>query len=275
MWSFFKRLFTLALVVLTLWLVALAVIGELGGNWVARRVQDKLSKGLGAEVRIGGIDLGLVRGRFSVAELHLSRKDIGAMRIEIQKATADTAPLGFALLERDRAYKLTVDGLLIELSSWAVLAPPPGSPLAFHVEEFDFSNVTLLLAPTLLLPGAGSVTLTIDRAKGGATTIRSAVSWLFAVEELDARVALPGGATAIVRYRGSKLPAKGAQSGEGERKGTLTLGSSLLDKEITIPLTLPSVVDGDELKALRQLGTRITSEVTKSKAVQLIRKLWP
>lgn len=270
MWGFFKRLFTLVFVLLTLWLVALAVLGEVGGNWVSQRVQERLSKGLGAEVRIGGIDLALVRGRFTVAQMYLSRKDLGAMRIEIEKAYADTAPLGFALLERDRAYKLTIDGLLIELSSWAVLAPPPGSPLAFHVEEFDFSDVTLLLAPTLLLPGAGSVTLTIDRAKGGATTIRSAVSWLFAVEELDARVGLPGGATATVRYRGGKLLEQG-----GERKGTLTLGSSLLDKELTIPLTLPSVVDGDELTALRQLGTRIAGEVTKSKAVQLIRKIWP
>jgi hypothetical protein len=270
MLRFLWRLFLFCVVLLSLWLVTLAIVGEVGSNWVSRRVQEKLSQGLGAEVKIGGVDIGLVRGRFEVAQMFLSRKDIGAMRIEIEKAYADTAPLGFALFERDRAYKLTIDGLVIELSSWAVLAPPPGSPLAFHVEEFDFSRVELLLAPTLLLPGAGSVELKIDRAKGGATTLRSAVSWLFSIEELDARVGLPGGATATVKYRGSKLLEKG-----GERKGTLTLGSSLLDKEVTIPLTLPSVVDGDELSALRQLGARITKEVTKNKAVQMLKKLWP
>lgn len=270
MLRFIWRLFLFFIVLLTLWLLTLAIVGEVGGNWVSRRMQEKLSAGLGAEVKIGGVDIGLVRGRFEVAQMQLSRKDIGAMRIEIQKAYADTAPLGFALIERDRAYKLTIDGLLIELSSWAVLAPPPGSPLAFHVEEFDFSRVELLLAPTLLLPGAGSVELKIERAKGGPTTLRSAVSWLFSVDELDARVELLAGATATIKYRGNKQLEQG-----GERKGTLTIGSSLLDKELTIPLTLPTVVDGDELTALRQLGARVTKEVTKSKAAQMIKKLWP
>jgi hypothetical protein len=265
MFKLLRRLLLLAFVLGTLWLIVLAVVGELGSRWVAVRMQEKLSQGLGAKVKIGGVDIGLVRGQFELAQLDLQRRDLGAMHIVIQEAVLDTAPLGLAILHRDRADALTIRGLTIELSSWAVLAPPPGNPLAFHVGKFDFSNVTLLLAPTLLLPGAGSVTLTIDRAKGGATTLRSAVSWLFSVDELDARVALPGGATATIRYRASK---------PGAREGQLIVGSSLLARELTIPLTMPSIVDGDELTALRQLGTRLTREVAKNKAMQLLQKVW-
>jgi hypothetical protein len=269
MFKLLRRLLLLAFVLATLWLLLLAVVGELGGRWVAVRMQEKLSQGLGAEVKIGGVDLGLVRGQFELAQLDLRRRDVGSMHIVIQEAMLDTAPLGQALFHRDRADKLTIRGLTIELSSWAVLAPPPGNPLAFHVGSFDFSSVTLLLAPTLLLPGAGSVTLTIDRAKGGATTLRSAVSWLFSVDELDARVGLPGGATATLRYRSTRASGK-----PGAREGKLVVGSSLLAKELTIPLTMPAIVDGDELTALRQLGTRITREVTKNKALQLFDKIW-
>lgn len=265
-----RRLFLLVLVLATLYLLALAVAGELAGRWAAERMQDKLSRGLGAKVRVGGVDVGLVLGHFELAQLELQRKELGAMRIVIQEAQLETAPLGLSLLQRDRAEELRIRGLTIELSSWAVLAPPPGNPLAFHVERFDFSNVTLLLAPTLLLPGAGSVTLQIDRARGGATTLRSAVSWLFSVDELTARVSVPGGMTANIKYRGA-APA----GGRGPRTGEVVLSSSLLDKEVTIPLTLPEIVDGDELAALRQLGMRITREVSKRKAMQVLEKIWP
>lgn len=265
MFKLLRRLFVFAACLATLWLILLAVAGELGGNWVALRLRDKLAKGLGAEVKVGGVDIGLVRGQFEIAQLDVSRRDLGAMHLVVQKAVLDTAPAGLALLDPDRADALTVNGLTIEMSSWAVLAPPPGNPLEFHVGRFDFSNVTLLLAPTLLLPGAGSATLSIDRAKGGATTIRSAVSWLFSVDELDMRVGLPGGATATVKYRSSR---------PGAKDGKLVVGSSLLAKELTIPLTMPSVTDGDELTALRQLGARVTREVTKNKAVQLLEKIW-
>jgi len=273
MFKLLRRLILLAFVLATLWLILLAVAGELGGRWVAVRMQEKLAQGLGAEVKIGGVDIGLVRGQFELAQLDLRRRDVGAMHIVIQEAVLDTAPLGLAVLHRDRADKLTIRGLTIELSSWAVLAPPPGNPLAFHVGSFDFSNVKLLLAPTLLLPGAGSITLEIDRAKGGPTTLRSAVSWLFSIDELDARVGLPGGATATIRYRATTAPGTGSGK-SGPRQGTLVVGSSLLARELTIPLTLPSIVDGDELTALRQLGTRITREVTKNKAMQLLQKVW-
>jgi hypothetical protein len=268
MFKLLRRLIVLAFVLATLWLISLAVLGELGSRWVAVRMQEKLSKSLGAQVQIGGVDLGLVRGQFELAQLDLRRREVGAMHIVIQEAVLDTAPLGLAVLHRDRADKLTIRGLTIELSSWAVLAPPPGNPLAFHVGSFDFSSVKLLLAPTLLLPGAGSITLDIDRAKGGATTLRSAVSWLFSVDELDARLGLPGGATATIRYRASRTGAAGA------REGKLVIGSSLLARELTIPLTMPTIVNGDELTALRQLGTRITREVTKNKALQLLQKIW-
>lgn len=266
---FLRRLLILALVLVTLYLLLLAVVGELAGSWAAERMQDRLAKGLGAEVKVGGVDVGLVRGQLEVAQLDLKRKDVGAMHIVVQKAELDVAPLGGFLFARDRAEELRVRGLTIELSTWAVLAPPPGNPLAFHVDRFDFSNVTLLIAPTLLLPGAGSVTLQIDRAKGGATTLRSAVSWLFSVDELEARVSLPGGMAANIKYT-----AAARQSATGPRTGTVVVSSSLFDKDLTIPLTLPEVVDGDELGALRQLGTRISKEIGKRKAVGFLEKLW-
>lgn len=266
---FLRRLFLLAFVLVTLYLLLLAVVGELAGRWAGERVQDRLARGLGAEVKLGGVDVGLVRGQLEVAQLDLKRSDVGAMHIVVQKAELDVAPLGGFLFSRDRAEELRVRGLSIELSTWAVLAPPPGNPLAFHVDRFDFSNVTLLVAPTLLLPGAGSVTLQIDRARGGATTLRSAVSWLFSVDELAARVTLPGGVVANVKYTGAARA-----GGRGPRSGTVVVSSSLFDKELTIPLTLPEVSAGDELAALRQLGTRISKEVGKRKASELLQKLW-
>ena len=57
MFKLLRRLILLAFVLGTLWLILLAVAGELGGRWVAVRMQEKLAQGLGAEVKIGGVDI--------------------------------------------------------------------------------------------------------------------------------------------------------------------------------------------------------------------------
>jgi hypothetical protein len=257
-----------AVVLVLAWVVLLAVAGEIAGRRVAVRLQSALRTALGAEVRLGGVDLGLVRGRFELAELEITRRELGAMRLAIHQAHLDTAPLGWALLERDRATALSLRGVTAELSSWAVLSPPPGRALQFQVDRYEFRDVTLVLAPTLLAPSLGAITVIVERADGGATTLRSAASWLLSLRHLDARVHLPGGASATLRYRGA---------GPG-RAGTLTIASSLMRNESSIPLSLPAIpeqVDGvaGEQAALRDLGRQIGREISKNKAAQLFDRL--
>ena len=261
-----RRLLSLAVVLFALWIVLLAVGGELGGRALAPRLREQLATALGAQVRLGGIDLALVRGRFVLAELEIERRDLGSMRLAVGQAVLETAPLGLALLERDRADLLVLRDVKVELSSWAVLAPPPGRERQFDLQRFELRDLTVVLAPTLLLPKAGAVTLVVERATGGATSLRSAASWLLALESLDAKASFPGGSSVKVSYRG--------KAGGG---GKLILASSLLGGELSIPITLPSAGSirqaADETAALGKLVAQVAREIAKRKAGQALERL--
>ncbi|MEZ4360806.1 MAG: hypothetical protein R3B48_11535 [Kofleriaceae bacterium] len=263
----FRRLLVLGVVLALLWIGGLAVLGELGGRWAATRLRSTLATALDADVRVGGVDLALVRGRATLVELHLDRRSLGALRVDVRRAELQVPPLGLALWRRDRAEHLAVAGAELELSSWAVLAPAPAGLLEFPVDSFELKDVKVALAPSLLVPGLGGAKLIIDRARGGATTFRSPVSWLLSIDELDAHVDLPAGATALLRYRATP------EARPDELRGVLTLRSSLLRRELAISLALPKVIDGDELAALRELGAVVVREISKHKVSELLRLL--
>lgn len=261
-----RRLFTTALVLGVLWIVLLAVVGELGGRWLALRIRTQVADALGAQVRLGGVDLGLVRGRFELAELEIERKDLGSMRLLVHEAVLEAAPLGMAMLHRDRADSLRLRGVRVELSSWAVLAPPPGRERSFALGRVELIDCKVTLAPTLLLPKVGAVTLEIQRAVSGATNLRSAASWFLSLQQLDATASFPGGTQVKVAFR--------AAPGGG---GKLVLTSSLLGGELSIPVTLPSAASireaADETAALRALVGQVAREIGKRKAVQALERL--
>jgi hypothetical protein len=261
------RLLVLALVLAALWLAGLALLGELGARRAALRVQATLAAALGAKVRLGGVDLGLVRGRLELAELELERASPGALRVALHHARLEVAPLGLALWRRDRAEALVVDRAELAISAWGMLAPPPAGALRLSLERFDLRAITLRLAPSLLAPDLGAATLTIKRATGGAVVLRSAASWLLALDELDAELALPGGVTAHLGYRGAPV------GRDGVRRGTLSVRSTRLRAPLALPLTLPAVVDGDELAAMRQLGAQLLRAAATRKASALLRWL--
>lgn len=261
-----RRLLSWLLALGALWLILLLVVGEFGSRWLERRARTQLGQTYGAEVRLGGIDLDLVRGRFRLVRLEVKRTKLGSLRLEVDEAEIRSAPLGLAALRRDHVDSLSLRGVELELSSWAVLAPPPGRELSLRVDRFSLREVDVRLAPTLLLPGAGAVTLRIDEASGGAVDLRSAASWILALRSLDAKAELPGGAQVKVSFRAA------ADGG-----GSLTLGSPLLGGDLTIPLTLParSAIQRaeDETKALAELVAQVAREITKRKAVQTLERL--
>lgn len=261
-----RRLLSWLLVLGALWVVILLVVGELGSRWLERRARTQLGQTYGAEVRLGGIDLGLVRGRFRLAQLEVTRTKLGSLRLEVDEAVIDSAPLGLAVLRRDHLDSLALRGVELELSSWAVLAPPPGRELELRIDRYSLRDVEVRLAPTLLLPGAGAVILHIEQASGGVVDLRSAASWILALRSLEAAADLPGGARVSVRFRAA------ADGG-----GTLTLGSPLLGGELAIPVTLPARASirraADETEALAKLVAQVAKEITKRKAKQVLDSL--
>jgi hypothetical protein len=259
-----RRLLTLALVLVLIWVVALAIAGELGSRWLALRAQTTMASALGARVRLGGVDVGLVRGHFELAELDLERKALGAMRLQVHHAELESAPLGLALLDLSHAERLRVRGVRLELSSWAALAPPPDQRRQLRVDAVELSDVAIVLAPTLLLPNLGAVTVTIDTASAGAVELRSAVSWLLQLHQLKAHASWPGGGAATVAFR-SKADK------DGTRTGTLTISTTLLRGDLSLPVTLPSpatIRAEGEVAALRRLGGELARQVALRKARQ-------
>lgn len=260
-----RRLFTWVVFLIALWLALLAVAGEVGGRWVAKHMRTEMGDTWGATVRVGGVDLGPVRGQAEIVELGVERSGLGAMRLTVHQAVLEAAPLGLALLHRDRADLLRLRGVRAELSSWAVLAPPPGRELAFRLRRVEVEDLELLLAPTLLFPQAGAVTLRVDRAVTGPVTLRSAASWVLALRNLDAKAAFPGGEVEV-----------SLRVGRGGR-GTLTLRSALVGGELAVPLELPapgSLSDARaELAALGKVATQVARELGGRKARQALERM--
>jgi len=199
--------------VIALWLVALVVMGVALGGRQQRVIAEKLGESLHGDVTIDDVDLALVRGRLSLDHLVAKRDDdVGHLAIEVASVRCELPPLGLALVDGE-CRELAIGGAKLEASSAALfkLAKPKQKPV--HVRRAVIDDMTLVFSPTALLPSLGAVTIAIEHAEAGATTFRTPLSFLFALDDLRARIDLPAHISLRVGYHGGMFEVSGALFG--------------------------------------------------------------
>lgn len=233
------------------YLLALLVLGKVAGGVVADQIQERLSRSLDAEVRVGGAQVGLIGGTVTVSDLRIERTRIDHFGVEIRTLDVDIAPMGWAVIDRSlhevkvRGARLTVTG------AGALQLPPRPKAPPVTVGALEIEDAVLDLQATGYWPGLARIVITIEKARTGPTTFRTALSWIFTLEELVARVDLPAGMTVRLGFREGRLSASGGFFGE---------------TPVTIDFKLPRLDGRDEVAQLVAIGKELGKQLAIERA---------
>jgi hypothetical protein len=247
------------------WLAALVVLSMTLGGRQERQTRERIAESLRATVTIGDSDLALVRGRLTLERLAIRRDDVvGHLAIDVASVRCELAPLGFALVDHG-CRELVIEQPRLEVSTAALfkLKTPKRTPI--KTDRVVIDNAVLVFLPSAIVPSLGRIEISIDHAVAGPTVMRTPLSWLFALEELRARFALPAGITLQLDYR----------------LGMLTVAGSLLGSApVTLPVQLPVAETArdahEEVQLLVNLGKDIAERVVAKRAEDWLRsKLTP
>lgn len=242
------------------YLLVLGGLGWVAGGMVARDVRARLAASLDAEAEVGGASVSLVRGAASIRDLEVRREHDGHLTLALDALELDLAPLGAVLWDREPR-SVVVTGGRLEVSGLGVLRlPPRPKHPPIRVGALALDDCALVLMATGLWPGLARVELIIERARSGATVLRTALSWLFTLEELVARVELPAGVTVRLVYRSGVLSAAGGPFGA---------------MPVIIPFAIPPVDDSDEVAQLAALGKELGKELVLAEARRWLAPLAP
>jgi hypothetical protein len=249
-------------VVVVGWLGFLVVLDETKARGYGDDVALRVGEPLGATGTMGSTDLALVRGRIALDGLALARDDAGGrLSLGVDELRCDVAPLGYALVD-GTCDDLAVVGLHLDASTAAVFHVQHPKHPPVHARHVVIENAVLAFDPDALAPGLGRIEVRVDHADAGDTRFRTPLSWLFALHELDARLALPAGVEVHVRYDGSRLAADGS-----------LLGSDPIEVDVTLP-PAGTLEDGKaEMRALVQVGSDVATRLVEQRALGLLRKL--
>lgn len=229
-----------------LWLLALVLIGWLGDGCARRRAEARIAGSLNAEVSIGSLDLGLVRGDAAVRDLRIERERLGLFRLGIDELDVDFDPLGLVLVQDDVG-AIRARGVDLEITGLAALAMEgerKKEPVTF--QRLELEDVRVTLAATRLIPGL-DVALVIEHAVAGPTTLRTGMSWVFSLESLVARLDLPAGLTVRLRYRDGAIELSGGLFGA---------------TPVRFPVVIPVLEPARELEQLGALAGQIAGELS-------------
>jgi len=233
-----RRIGTGLAVAAVAWIAALALFGWLGDGCARDRAERRLAASMRANVSIGAVDVGLVTGELAIRGVRLERVERGVLRLAIEQVDVDLPPLGLALVQ-DELGAVVVRGVEVELSALGVLdlRGAGGAPVSF--DRLELRDAHVALEGTSIVPGLARLELTIERAVAGRTTMRTPLSWLFALRELTARLALPIGLTARVTYADGVLRIAGGLFGE---------------TPIVVPFAIPVLEPAREVEQLGEIG---------------------
>ncbi len=255
-----RRVALVTVGVVAAWLVVLVVLGVVLADRQAESTAAKLGESLQATATYGTSDLALVRGHLDIDRLAVRRDDgIGRLSIDVGEISCDLPPLGLALVDSE-CRELRVTGTRLEASTAALfkIRNPKRKPVRARRVVID--DATLAFAPSAFAPNIGRVTVAIEHAEAGATRFRTPLSWIFALEQLRARLELPGDVTLRVTYDAGVLSVAGALFGAAP---------------VEVPLQLPSA-DGahdahEEVELLVATGKDIAARLVAHRAEDWLR----
>jgi hypothetical protein len=240
---------------LVAWITLLALVGLFGDGCVRDRAQERLANSMRATVVIGGADVGLVTGSLALRDVRIERVEQGVMRLTIDRVDVDLRPLGLALVQDDLG-RVEVEGVDVELSALAALDNRGArEPVTF--ESLDLRDAHVAIEATSLLPGLARIELTIERAVAGETTMRTPLSWLFALRELTARLDLPGGITVRCSYANGVLQLAGGLFG---------------DTPLVLPFVIPVLDPAREVEQLGEIGRDLGRRLVEQVGVRWLRR---
>ncbi len=245
-----RRLAQILAALVALYVIGILVAGLVLGDRIGGRIGTRVGEALQATATVGDTDLALLRGRLQIERLSLRRSDaVGTLALDVAQIDCDLPPLGLALVD-GACRALAIEGVRLEVSTFALFRVVRPRRIPVHVERVRISDATLALSPSAVAPGLGAVKVTVALAEAGPTTFRSPLSWLFAAETLRATVELPAGIAVHLEYAAGMLSASGSLFGS---------------TPVRIPVSLPVATAGADAKAeleqlvawTRDVGTRL------------------
>ncbi|MBA2541859.1 MAG: hypothetical protein H0V17_19600 [Deltaproteobacteria bacterium] len=245
--------------IVVVWIALLLVLGSIFGARKAQAIADRLGETLQATATLDDHDLALVRGRLRLDHLRVARNDLtGKLTLDVGKVRCELAPLGIALFDGS-CRELAISDLRLELSTFALfkLKKPTRPPIRAHAVTIE--NATMIFSPAAVEPSLGRITLTIDRATAGATTMKTPLSWIFHLRTLNATLELPVGKIKI-DYANGMLTAAGGLFGV---------------TPVTLPFQIPVANLADdpkaELQRLAKIGKQLAEDLVEQKARDWLR----
>jgi hypothetical protein len=231
--------------------VVLVIAGWIAAGIVADKIQTRLAGSLDAEVRVGDTEVGLISGAVAVNHLHLERRVVDTLELDIGRLEVDIAPMGWVVFDRQPRSVRVRDGRLVISGAGALRLPPRPKQPPVRVGALAIENGVIDLMATGYWPGLARMVITIESAHSTATTMRTGLSWLFTLEDLVARVDLPAGISVRIEYRAGQLSASGGFFGA---------------TPVTIPFVLPPLDDRDEVTQLVALGKELGKQLAIERA---------
>lgn len=230
------------------WVGAVFVYGVAMRGRVGEQVRGRLAESLDARVRFAEFDLELVRGAFAIEGVAIERDHDGHLQAGVERIDAAIAPLGAYLWDRDLG-PVEVEGVDLDVRGFGVLriVPPPRPPVRMAHLAIDDAQLRFAAANT----SWQRFQVTIDHADAGRTVLRTPLSWVFALEHLDATLELPGVAPITLHYGNGRLDASGGLFG---------------DAPVSIPVSLPMPVPGHEGQQLLSLGEDVAERLALARA---------
>lgn len=244
---------------LAVWCVALIVAGYAAAGCQQRKIEARIATAFEGDARFGDAQLSLLRGSFGGDDLAIKKTSpLGTMTVTVGRLEADLAPLGWALVDAHMR-ELRLSDVELAASSFELLRPRNRGGKPFAVDGLVLDNVHFVTPSVPLMPALGALEVTIDHARCGPTVLRTALSWVFSVEELVARVDVGGGVTVRVDYRGGNMKASGGVFGGGW---------------VDVPFTIPVVEPAHELEQLARMGVDLAEKMTVQQAEGLLERGW-
>jgi hypothetical protein len=254
-----RRVIAVVTGALGVWCLALIVAGYAAGGCQQRGVERRLATAFEAKVGFADADLALVRGRFAGDDLRMAKTTpLGTMAVTVGRLEAELAPLGLALLDH-RIRVLRLERAELSATTLELLKTRDRGGKPFAVDALELTDVHLVTMPLAPAPALAKIEVTIERARAGPTVFRTALSWVFALEELVARIEVADGVTVRIDYRGGKLRASGGM-----------FGATWVD----VPFAIPVLDPAHEMQQLAAIGVELASKMTLRQAETWLQRGW-
>jgi hypothetical protein len=246
--------------VLVGWVIVLVIFGMAYGAGRAERVAERIGESLQAQAVIDAHDLALVRGRFSLEHLRVSRDDVvGKLALDVGSIRCELAPFGFALFDSSCS-ELAISKVRLSLSTFALwkLRKPKRLPIRAGAVVID--DAELVFSPSAVVPSLGKIRFAIVHAEAGATTFKTPLSWVFQLQTLQATLDLPIG-TIKLTYANGIMTAAGS-----------IFGSTPVHVPFPIPPSDPEEEPQKEIARLGKLGRELAERLVAQKARDWLRE---